>query len=82
MPERMYFAKPDYDSIGIGSLVWHYHHNLCRLQGPFYVVEIRHGGYGNGSYKKWILFDTLNNSYHTTRYENLRVPKDCLKEEE
>ena len=70
------FHTPAHESIKIGSLVWHYHHNLCRLQGPFHVVEIRHLGHGDNSYKKWILFDTCKDLYYPALWNNLRVPKE------
>ncbi len=75
MSKRMYFSKPDYGSIDVGSLVWYY--NNWSIIGPLHVVEIRHAGYGNGAHKRWVLFDTSENAYHTARYEHLRVPKEC-----
>lgn len=79
MPDRLYFAVPEYDTIGIGSLVWYYY--LCGLYGPLHVVEIRHAGYGNGAHKQWILFDTSKNEYFTAKWDQLRIPKECIKEE-
>ena len=74
MSDSVYFVKPEYGSIDVGSLVWYY--NAWSIVGPLHVVEIQTGGYGNGSFKKWVLFDISENAYHTTRYENLRVPKE------
>ena len=76
MSDVMYFSKPDYNSIDVGSLVWHYNHNLCRLQGPFHVVEIRSAGYGSNAHKQWILFDSSRDVYYPALWNNLRVPKD------
>ena len=76
MSDKIYFAKPDYGTVDVGSIVWYF--NFAKLLGPFHVIEIRHGGYGNGSIKKWILFDASKNAYHTARYEHLRVPKEII----
>jgi len=80
MPNRLYFGKPEYGSIGVGSLVW-YHSRTYVIQGPFHVVEIRHAGYGNGAHKKWILFDSSKNEHHQVGWDELRIPKECIKEE-
>ena len=80
MPDRFYFAKPEYDTIDVGSLVWYYY--LCGLYGPLHVVEIRNSGYGNASHKSWILFDSSKDEYFTAKWDQLRVPKPCIKEEE
>ena len=68
------FWKPDYGTIGIGSLVWYYY--LCGLHGPFLVIDIRHSGYGQASKKKWILFDASTDSHYACEWDYLRIPKE------
>ena len=76
MPDRMYFAKPDYDTIGVGSLVWYYRTDV--LLGPFLIVDKRYAGYGNNSKRYWILFDSSRKEYHQADTKYLRVPQECV----
>ena len=80
MPDRMYFAKPEYGTVEVGSLVWFF--GLSTLLGPFHVVDIRSTGYGNGARKQWILFDSSKNEYYPAAWDALRVPMPCVTEEE
>ena len=77
MIDRMYFTSPEYNTINIGSLVWYCAYNIT-IEGPFLVVDIRHAGYGQASHKKWILFDTSKNAHHSVKWDQLRIPKECI----
>lgn len=75
MSKRMFFAKPDYGTICVGSLVWYYRTDV--LIGPLLIVDKRTAGYGFNTKKYWVLFDSSRNEYHQSELKWLRVPQEC-----
>jgi len=75
MSDRLYFTKPEFGTIDVGSLVWYYRTDV--LIGPLLIIDRRIAGYGFNAKKYWILFDSSKNEYHQSETKYLRIPQEC-----